>query len=671
VADELDVLWQPLALPGTVLPNRIMTTATTVQYGVAGMIDERHVHFYRERARGGVGLIFTEQLTATPLSDTGFPTSISAHDERQIERLAMVREALEPYPSRFFGQLVAGGAVAASTGGLDSWGPARGPSEIGVPGGERTLALRHDEIAQIVADFARSAGNIQAAGLHGVEVHGSHGWLIGQFLSRFYNRREDAYGGSVEHRCRLALEIGRAVRAVVGVDYPIGLALTYDEAIGEAGITLADTLAQLAVLADAGVYDFYDLSIGAGHSTHLTISSMTVPEGYAIAAAAQAKAVLGDRAPVFVAGRIVDLGMAARAVADGSTDIVGMTRAHLADPQLVRKAREGRAAETTRCIGANTCVGRALRAQQVACVLTPATGREATLGEGTLQPVASAGSVIVVGAGPAGLRTGATAAARGYEVVVHEREAWPGGHIADMAWLPTRDRWFQAVEDLVSALERNGGRLELGSQPTAEQIAAGRPDAVVIATGADWEQSGVSSRRPDRPSIPGGEGGRVLGLGDALARAREDASSLGRRVVIADESGTYPALGLAEALALAGAEVHFVSASGSIGNAALASELELPHLLPRLRRLGVTLTVSHDIDRIEGRRVLLHDSFAGAGRQLDEVDTVVLALGRVPRLSLFRELEDMLPRVRLVGDARSPRSTEAVIHEAELLARAL
>ena len=154
-------------------------------------------------------------------------------------------------------------------------------------------------------------------------------------------------------------------------------------------------------------------------------------------------------------------------------------------------------------------------------------------------------------------------------------------------------------------------------------------------------------------------------------RAREDASSLGRRIVIADESGTYPALGLAEALAQAGAEVHFVSASGSIGNAALASELELPHLLPRLRRLGATLTVSHDIDRIEGRRVLLHDSFGGAGRQLDDVDTVVLALGRAPRLSLFRALEDVLPRVRLVGDARSPRSTEAVIHEAELLARAL
>ena len=195
MSDDLEVLWQPLKLRGATLPNRIMTTATTVQYGVAGMVNERHLHFYRERARGGVGLMFTEQLTATPLSDTGFPTSISAHDERQVERLAQVREALDPYPTRFFGQLVAGGATAASTGGLDVWGPARGPSDIGMAGGESTLPFSRDEIAQVVADYARSAANVKAAGLHGVEVHGSHGWLIGQFLSPFYNRRTDEYGG--------------------------------------------------------------------------------------------------------------------------------------------------------------------------------------------------------------------------------------------------------------------------------------------------------------------------------------------------------------------------------------------------------------------------------------------------------------------------------------------
>jgi Pyridine nucleotide-disulphide oxidoreductase len=348
-----------------------------------------------------------------------------------------------------------------------------------------------------------------------------------------------------------------------------------------------------------------------------------------------------------------------------------MTRAHLADPHLVRKAREGRKAETTRCIGANVCVGRALRAQQVTCVLTPATGREATLGHGTLEQARTPGKVIVIGAGPAGLRTAATAAARGHEIIVHERDELPGGHVRDMAWLPTRDRWSNAIEDLVSALERAGAKLHLGSQPTPEELIAAQPDAVIVATGADWEESGVSSRRPDRTSIPVSGGWIVLGLGPALARARHDVRSLGRRVVIADETGAYPALGLADALAAAGAEVHFVSASGSIGNPQLASELELQHLLPRLRKSGVTLTVLHDIDRIVGSHVFVNDSLGGEGWELDDVDTVVLAQRRVPRIHLYRALESKVPRVELVGDARSPRTTEAVIHEAELLARSL
>jgi hypothetical protein len=240
-----------------------------------------------------------------------------------------------------------------------------------------------------------------------------------------------------------------------------------------------------------------------------------------------------------------------------------------------------------------------------------------------------------------------------------------------MAWLPTRDRWLHAVDDLVAAVVRAGATLQLGSEATAGDLIAAGPHAVVLATGAEWESGGASSRRPDRASIPGAGGGNALGLGAALARARDDAASLGRRVVIADETGTYPSLGLAEALALAGAEVHFVSASGSIGGVQLASELELQHLLPRLRKLGVTLTISHDIDRIDDRRVVIHDSLGGAGWELDDVDTVVLALRRAPRVALYAALQGSVPHVHLVGDARSPRTTEAVIYEAEMLARSL
>ena len=337
-----------------------MCSATTLQYGRDGLLSDRHVAFYRERARGGVGLLFSEQLTATPLSDTAFPRSLPAFDDRQVESFAVLAEALAPYETRFFAQLVAAGVKGESTVGLDRWGPVRGPSRTPAPGGEVPLPLDDTDLARITSDFAHSARNVRAGGLDGVEVHGAHGWLIGQFLSPFYNHRDDLYGGSLENRCRLALEIGRAIRAEVGEDFPVGLSLTYDEVIGDAGITPEDTEAQLELLAATGVYDFFDLSVGAPHSGHLTISPMNVPQGYAIPFAARAKQVVGDRAAIFVAGRIVDLSLAARAVAEGAADVVGMTRAHLADPHLIRKARAGRAFETTRCVGANVCVGRAL-----------------------------------------------------------------------------------------------------------------------------------------------------------------------------------------------------------------------------------------------------------------------------------------------------------------------
>ena len=668
--DELRPLWRPLELRATTLPNRVMCSATTLQYGSKGLLGDRHAAFYRERALGGVGLLFTEQLTASPLSKTAFSTAIAAYDANNVARFAELTAALAEYPTRLFAQLVAGGGKGSSTLGLDGWGPVRAPSRFLSPDGETPQPLETDEIAQLVRDFARSARNLQEGGVHGVEVHGAHGWLVGQFLSPFYNRRDDGYGGSVEARCRLALEIGTAIRREVGVEFPVGLALTYDECIGAAGITLDETLAQLDVLARAGIFDFFDLSIGAPHSGYLTISSMSVPENYAFAAAASAKRVVGGRAAVFVAGRVTDLRMAARAVAAGDADVVAMTRAHLADPHLVRKARAGRSNETTRCVGANVCVGRALRGVEVACVVNPATGREGTWGSGSLDLADVALRIVVIGGGPAGLRVAATSAARGHDVTVFERKSAPGGHLRQIAWLPTRESWTRAVEDLVAAIDRHGGRLETSSALEAADALGLAADVFVVATGATWDESGASARRPERAAIPGLEGTLVVGLGRALERAWSDPHSLGEHVVILDETGSYAPLGLAEVLAGAGAHVRLLTPAPAVG-ADAAAELELPHVMPRLRRLGVELTAWHDIDSVEGRRVIVEDVWSGGRTSVEDVDAIVLARQRTPRDSLFDELRAAGRQTRLVGDARSPRTTLAIIHEAEALARAL
>jgi 2,4-dienoyl-CoA reductase-like NADH-dependent reductase (Old Yellow Enzyme family) len=692
---ELDLgpLLEPLPLAGTTLPNRVMTSAMTMQYGEDGLISDRHLALYEERARGGVGLMFSEQLTASPLSPSPFASEIRAYEERQVERFAALAERLAPYDSRFFAQLFCGGVVGSSTAGLAGWEPVRGPSRIGMPGGEPALPLSAGEIAQIAADFAKSAAGIKAGGLDGVEIHGAHGWLVGQFLSPYYNRREDSYGGSVENRCRFALEIGAAVRAAVGADFPLGIALSYDEVIGADGITEEDALAQLEVFLAAGTFDFFDFSIGSSHSEHFTIAPMAVAEGFALDFSRRAKELAGGRAAVFVAGRVVEPAMAAAAIAGGAADVVAMSRAHLADPHIVRKLREGRAGEVRRCMGANVCVGRALHGEPVACVLSPATGREV---EGAVHwprrevAAAEAKRVLVVGAGPAGLRAGAIAAARGHEVTVHERRAWPGGHLGEIAWLPTREGWAVAVEDLVAELERAGGELRLASEvdrALAEEVG---PDLVILATGAEWARSGASPSLPagfaDQPVALGnpegdkglpvaGRGDKglrvagrgVLGLDKALLAAREDPASLGARVAIADEGGSYPPLGLAEALAAAGTAVHYLTADGEIG-AETAFLLEQQHLLPRLRALGVDLVTDCGVRGFGGGTVEAVDLPSGRPRRFEGFDTLVLALGRDPRDGLAAQLADLMPEVRVVGDALVPRPTAAVVAEAEKLA---
>jgi len=667
---DLSPLFQPLRLAGTELPNRVMTSAMTLQYGEGGLISDRHLAIYEERARGGVGLMFSEQLTASPLSRSPFASEIRAYDERQVERFAALAQRLEPYDSRFFAQLFSGGVSGSSSAGLSGWGPVRGPSRIGEPGGEEPLPLSAEELAVIAADYARSAAHVKAGGLDGVEIHGAHGWLVGQFLSPFYNRRQDEYGGSVENRCRFALEVGAAMRAEVGPAFPLGIALTYDEMIGDDGITPDDTLAQLEVLLAAGTFDFFDFSIGSPHSVHFTIAPMAVEEGFALGFAARARELCAGRAAVFVAGRVVNPRMAAAAVRDGAADMVAMSRAQLADPHLTRKAREGRPELIRRCIGANVCVGRAKEGEPVACVLTPATGRELEgWPHGDLPRVANGEvrRVLVAGAGPAGLRAGAIAAARGHEVTVCERRERAGGHLADISWLPTREGWGRAVEDLLAELARSGAALRVGTAVDRELVAREAPDLVLLAAGSEWEGGGESAATPNGIAVRGDA--RVLGLDAALELARSSPDSLGTSVVIADDTGSYAPLGLAEALAAAGATVRFLTARGTIGSEP-DFHLELPHLMPRLRALGVELATDRVVRAVDGGELEVADLWGG-DLHIYGVDTLVLALRRRPRAALAAELAGSGPEVVTIGDALAPRSTAAAIEEAERVALAI
>lgn len=659
----LVALKQPLRLAGTTLPNRLMMSALTLQYGAEGLLSDRHYAFYRERARGGVGLLFSEQMSASALDESPFAHALLAYAPGQIERFAELAAVLDPFGARFFVQLFSAGAAGAPALRL------LGPSDVPAPGGQAPSPLALEEIEQLLDDYAKSAANVKAGGLHGIELHGAHGWLIGQFLSPYYNRRTDEYGGSIENRCRLALNLGRAVRASVGGEFPLGLALTYDEMLGDAGITPEDTLEQLRFLDAAHVFDFFDLSIGSSHMQHHTIASMAVPEGFALPFAARARSAIRPETAIFVAGRVVDPYMAGRAVAEGQADVVGMSRALLADPHLIAKAFAAERPEAvhsslavrTRCIGANHCVRLALEDRAVSCVLNPTTGREVEWG--TPERARTPMSVTVIGAGPAGLRFGAIAAQREHRVKIFERSAAAGGHLCLLAALPTRSNWQLAIDDMVQAATAAGAQLHLDRNVTADDVLEQRPDCIVVAAGSRWIVPRALQTQRNRPP-------QLIAIDEAVERAtRDEVFTFGSRVVIVDESGTYLPLGLADLLSARGASITLVTANSSFGHIA-ASELELPHILPRLERRGVVIIAAHEIESIGDVRLVLRSS-DGVSNCIDKVDSIVFSTTRESPLELYEEFRRRHPDVRRIGDAASPRSTAAALHDGEALARAL
>ena len=645
----LEPLLGPIRIGDCLVPNRLMMSALTLQFGEGGAASDLHAAFYRERAEGGVGLILSEQLNATSICTSPFPTALHADNVECARSLRKVVDALEQTKTKFFAQLFASGACGAPTS-LANFAPLRAPSSIGIPGGQTPLPLAREEIAQIVRDFAASAANAKAAGCHGVEIHGAHGWLIGEFLSPYYNRRADDYGGPIENRCRFAIEIGRAVREAVGPGFPVGISLSYDEMIGDAGITPSDTLAQVDELSKACLYDFFDFSIGSVHSEHFTIAPMDVEEGFALDFASQARRQLGGRAVVMVSGRVVDIDQAANAIASGQADLVAMSRAHIADPHILRKALDGERHLIRRCIGDNACLQNALSGEKVKCLVNPRGGRELEVPERVVGASARK-RVVVIGAGPAGLAFSQRAAMAGHEVTLHEKDTHPGGHVRIRSMLPHREVWNNVIDDLVAAFRHASGELLLESAQTRAQIEALDCDLVVLATGAEWHDS----RWQDGDRV---ESVRVVTFDAAVV----ETDGLGSHVLIVDETGSYEPLGLAEKALLSGKRVTFVTSRSSPGELTRPT-MEYAHVIPRLRALGIRIFSEAQLGQIRERSVGVVDIWGNHVMNIRDVTSLVSTTMRLPRTSDFPS-PGSAANLKVIGDALVPRETSVVLHDA-------
>jgi NADPH-dependent 2,4-dienoyl-CoA reductase/sulfur reductase-like enzyme len=513
-------------------------------------------------------------------------------------------------------------------------------------------ALEVEEIASIVAGFAAAARRARAGGLDGVELSFAHGNLMTQFLSPLSNHREDEYGGSEQNRLRFSRELLEATRAAVGDDYTLGIRLSADELV-DGGFTLEDVLRIVPSLVAWGRLDFVNVS--AGTNADMGSRSVHYPTIYSpnrplVHFAAAIKEIVD--LPVFCVGKIANPREAEYIVANRLADVVCMTRAHIADPAIVRKAREGRLEDIRTCIYCNeTCFARSERGVPISCVYNPRSGREVE--EPEVKPADRPRRVLVVGGGPAGLEAARGAAERGHRVELHERSERLGGQVPLLAATPEREPYLRITEWLERQVRQLGVQVVTNSELDADGVLARDPEVVVLATGA----------RDTKPDVEGADLPHVFTARQVLAGAR-----LGRRVVVGDWDGRHMGTSIADLLAERGHQVEIVSSTFYVGQ-----DIELLTWRPVYERLlaaGVAMAPMQRIVRIEPDAVVACHTVSGAERRI-AADSVVLCTRGTAANELFRALSGKVPELRQVGDCFAPRQLEQAILEGYRVAQAL
>jgi 2,4-dienoyl-CoA reductase-like NADH-dependent reductase (Old Yellow Enzyme family) len=664
---DLDVLFQPLAIGTVTTRNRILLSAHDVGYCDDGLISDRYIGYLAARARGGSGLIVTCSQKVHPSGGrVGDP---QAWREENVPRYRKLAAALHEHGTLAFSQLNHIGQQDLGSQDIDVWHAPLAPSAIPSPlVGKIPKAMDDDDIAMVVEAFALSASRSQEGGMDGVELNGAHGYLICQFLSPLTNRRTDGYGGSVANRSRFPLEVAAAIRERCGRDFPMGIRISFDEYVGPNGIEPGDADQILDLLRDSGLFDYLFVSGVNYHTLHrLFPPSMAESGGHMVSNAARAHGRMAGALPIFISGGIATIQDAADVVGQGSADMVAMVRAQMADPDLVRKAQEGRADEIRQCVGANQgCTKRSLMGLRSVCTVNANMGREALWGD--LVPAAQARRVVVVGAGPAGLQAAEVAAQRGHAVTVLERDATPGGNLRFAGALPKRGAWTRLIGDLTRSLDRLGVEIRTSTEATPESLAALAPDIVVVATGSTYDHTGFSINLPFRDAIPGAVGDRVLDPIQVLS----DPERCGQRVIICDDTGSIVPLGLAQLLVDLGRDVEVVTSKLHAGPEIIGT-WELPYVLPSLLHAGVRLTSQAYLEAIDAESVRIASIWGEHPPRTAPADTVILTQLRVADDGLHRGLKAQGTSYELhaIGDCLAPREVDDAIYDGHAVGREL
>lgn len=662
-------LQRPIEVKGRPLKNRIAYAPMVSMTTEDGRIVDKTLAWYEARIRGGVGLCMVEGTNVSPDQFREFMPQVVLHEDERAESHRALVDLIHSYDCHASVQLAHGGLMAVTARMLfpdfmpqlptpphyaeRPWMPVSGIDILKDPNyvGE---AMSTEKVRQTVMEFARAAGRAKRVGYDSVEIHGAHGVLVGNFLSPFYNLRTDRYGGSLERRMRFCLEIIEETRRAVGKDYPILIRLSVDEMLGDLGNSVEDYTNYIVPrLVEAGV-DCFDVSMGSvQHVPDGMFPSLYYRRGYFMYLARMVKKIVP--VPVIGVGRINSMQQAEFHLQRGDCDIVYMGRQLFTDGETPRKFFEGREEETRRCLGCLQTNGATVC---IPCTINPDVGNEMYCEQ---KPAELKKRVVIAGAGAAGMEAARIAAERGHEVIVLERRTFTGGTVRILGNTTLMHEFRNLNHYHAHELKRLGVEVRTGVEATADNVAALKPDVVVVACGATMTIPEVARNKPF-----------VLTHVDAL----ENKFKLGRRVMV---YGLGYGAELAIALHEEGHEVT-LAGKGSTVAANLSSSIRRQYLMRKLDPdvdlamkdiLNIRLLKNSELVAVDD------DGWITLKRKKEEkeeeckvqVDTLVISLGRKSNNGLLSDLKEKGIEALAIGDARNIREIHGAMEDARSTAR--
>jgi mycofactocin system FadH/OYE family oxidoreductase 2 len=633
---RFETLLSPLQIGNLTIRNRVMVTAHTTNFSVNGIPTDKDVAYYGERAKGGAGLIVIGALRIHPTT-LNSPLNIMAFKPEVIPVFQAISDAIHEYGGKVIGQILhMGRQIYPGYSRTPPWAPSPIPCPINkvVP-----HAMTVSEIQELIDHFVITARHAKQGGMDGVEIHGAHGYLIQQFMSPWSNHRTDEYGGSVENRLRFAYEVIDAVRSEVGSDFVVGFRLSGEE-FTEGGLDITQMVGVSRLLQATGQLDYLSVSQSNynPHSFQTMIPDMHFERApYTYLAAAIKDSV--DDVPVFTVGRILAPLQAEEILASGAADMVGMTRAQIADPEFVKKAAENRVEDIRVCISCNQgCADQIHKRNTMSCLQNPAVGFERTRGIDALKSkVAVPRKVIVIGGGVAGMEAAIVATQRGHNVTLYEASDQLGGQVNTLVRVPERFEFYDTVRWRVHMLHQLGVTIHMNTPFTPDMADETNTDVIVLATGA----------KPVSHAIEGFPAEQTFTVEQVL----NDAAELGNRVLLIDGVRHYRATSTAEHLAKNGKTVFVLTKEENTGGD--IPKISFVGVMERFADLSIRVIPRARVTHAEGDMIIYKQG--GFTESLPDIDSVVMAMPRRANNGLQAALSGLDAEVHLVGDCLSPR----------------